>query len=137
MKKGLFTINTCVDAYNVIVMKHRVSIGAFDLDAITFPTILRFPKQGEEILLLGDNEPTKYTEKELAYFDKIGGFNIDFNYRYAQRTAVELHTKNLYINIDGIYNITPVKVERFLKEACNMIIKYCGGTLEQFGIVPA
>lgn len=137
LKKGLYTINTCVDAYNLIVIKHRVSIGAFDLDTLQMPTILRFPKQGEEILLLGDSEPTKYSEKELAYFDKVGGFNIDFNFRDAQRTAVQIHTKNLYINVDGIYDITPQMVERSLKEACDVIIKYCGGTLKEFGVVVA
>ncbi|MBI4080764.1 MAG: lysine--tRNA ligase [Candidatus Levybacteria bacterium] len=137
LKKGVYSINTCVDAYNLIVMKHRVSVGAFDLDAIVFPTILRFPKQGEEILLLGDTEPTKYTQKELAYFDQKGGYNIDFNYRDAQRTAVKDATKNLYINVDGIYDISTEKVGQALKESCDIIMKYCGGTLETFGIETA
>ncbi len=134
LNKGLYTINTCVDAYNLIVMKHRVSIGAFDLDKIEFPTILRFAKNGEETLLLGDNEPTKYKDGEIAYFDKKGGYNIDFNYRDAQRTAVDLNTKNLYINVDGVFDITPQQVARSLKEACDKIIKYCGGKLDMYGI---
>lgn len=134
LKKGLYLINTCVDAYNLVVMKHRVSIGAFDLDKIEFPTVLRFAKNGEEILLLGDDQPTKYKEGEIAYFDKIGGYNIDFNYRDAQRTAVQLTTKNLYINVDGVYDITPSQVERSLQEACDMILRYCGGKVEIFGI---
>ena len=137
LKKGLYTINTCVDAYNLVVMKHRVSIGAFDLDAIKLPSILRFAKEGEEILLLGDTEQTKYKEGEVAYFDQAGGFNIDFNYRDAQRTAVQQTTKNLYINVDGIYDITPNKVEQVLKEACDTIIKYCGGKLKEFNVESA
>ncbi len=137
LKKWLYTINTCVDAYNLVVMKHRVSIGAFDLDAIKLPTVLRFAKDSEEILLLGDESPTKYKEGEVAYFDKAGGFNMDFNYRDAQRTAVQLTTKNLYINVDGIYDITPEQVEKSLKEACDAIIKYCGGKLETFGVETA
>lgn len=134
LKKGLYTVNTCVDAYNLVVMKHRVSVGAFDLDTLKMPTVLRFPKEGEEILLLGDSVPTKYTEKELAYFDQNGGFNIDFNYRDAQKTAVQLNTKNLYINVDGIHDVTPEKVEEVLQETCDMIVKYCGGTIEVFGV---
>lgn len=134
LKKGLYTVNTCVDAYNLVVMKHRVSVGAFDLDTLKMPTVLRFPKEGEEILLLGDSVPTKYTEKELAYFDQNGGFNIDFNYRDAQKTAVQLNTKNLYINVDGIHDVTPEKVEAVLQETCDMIVKYCGGTIEVFGV---
>lgn len=137
LKKGLYTINTCVDAYNLVVMKHRVSIGAFDLDKIKMPTVLRFAHEGEEILLLGDSEPTKYTSKEIAYFDQEGGFNLDFNYRDAQRTAVQLETKNLYINVDGVFDITPEQVEKSLEEACDKIIEYCGGTLEIFGVETA
>ncbi len=134
LKKGLYTVNTCVDAYNLVVMKHRVSVGAFDYDKIVFPTVLRFAKEGEEILLLGDSEPTKYKEGEIAYFDKTGGFNMDFNYRDAQRTAVQLETKNLYINVDGVFDISPQKVEEVLKETCDMITKYCGGKVEEFGV---
>ncbi|MDP3941498.1 MAG: lysine--tRNA ligase [bacterium] len=135
LKKGLYSVNTCVDAYNLVVMKNRVSVGAFDLDNITFPTALRFAKSGEKILLLGDTEPTEYTEKELAYFDTEGGYNIDFNFRDAQRTAVQLTTKNLYINVDGTFDISPLKVEEVLREACDEIMKYCGGELDVFGVV--
>lgn len=133
--KGLYSINTCVDAYNLIVMKHKISIGAFDLDTISFPTILRFAKDGEEILLLGDEKPTTYSSKEIAYFDQRGGYNMDFNYRDAQRTAVQLTTKNILLNVDGVYAINPEMVETCLREACDRIIKYCGGTIESFGVV--
>lgn len=134
LKKGLYTVNTCVDAYNLVVIKHRVSVGAFDLDNLSMPSVLRFPNKGEKILLLGDEKETEYKETELGYFDKNGGYNIDFNYRDARRTAVQATTKNLYINVDGIYDITPEKVEKVLKEACDTIIKYCGGSLELFGV---
>ena len=135
LKKGLYEINTCVDAYNLIVMKHHISSGAFDLDQIQFPTVLRFPKHDEEILLLGDKEPTKYKSNDLAYFDQVGGYNIYFNYRDAQRTAVTEETKNILINIDGIYEITRKQVEKTLKESIEIITKYCGGKVELAGIV--
>jgi lysyl-tRNA synthetase, class I len=134
LSKGLYTINTCVDAYNLVVMKHRVSVGAFDLDTLTFPTELRLAKKGEEILLLGDSERTQYTEKEIAYFDKNGGFNLDFNYRDSQETAVKLDTKKLYVNVDGVYDISSEKVEEVLQETCDIIMKYCGGEIEEFGV---
>ena len=137
LKKGLYEINTCVDAYNLIVMKNRVSIGAFDMDKLKFPTALRFPIEGEEILLLGDKTPTKYKPTDLAYFDQVGGYNIYFNYRDAQRTAVTENTKDILLNIDGIYDITREKVEKSLKESIDIILKYCGGKVELVGIVLA
>lgn len=134
LNKGLYSVNTCVDAYNLVVMKNRISVGAFDLDQIELPTVLRFAKSGEKILLLGDETKTEYKEGEIAYFDKKGGYNMDFNFRDSQRTAVRLDTKNLYINTEGVYDISPVQVERTLREACDIIVKYCGGTLEEFGV---
>jgi len=118
-------------------MRNKVSVGAFDLDKIIFPTILRFPKKDEEILLLGDKEPTKYKETEIAYFDQKGGYNIDFNYRDSQLTAISNETKNVLLNVDGVYEIGRNLVEKTLKESIEEIIKYCGGTLELTGIATA
>lgn len=133
--KGLYTINTCVDAYNLVVMKHRVSVGAFDYDSVKFPTVLRYAGGRDEILLLGDETPTKYTAKELAYYDKEGGYNIDFNYRDAKRTMVTEKTQNVWINVDGIFDITPQQVERSLRESVEKIVVYCGGTVEFQGVM--
>jgi len=134
-KKGLYEINTCVDAYNLIVMKNRVSVGAFDYNKLKFPTELRFPIESERILLLGDDKPTQYKQTDLAYFDQNGGYNIYFNYRDAQRTAVTLETKDIVLNIDGIYNIDRSMVEKSLKESIEIITKYCGGKVELAGII--
>lgn len=134
LKKGLYSVNTCVDAYNLVVVKHRISVGAFDYDKVSFPTELRLAEGGEKILLLGDKEPTTYKPGEVAYFDQKGPYNIDFNYRDAQRTAVHIDTKNLYINVDGVYEITAQMVEKVLRETCDIITKYCAGTIEEFGI---
>lgn len=136
-KKDLYQINTCVDAYNLVVLKHRISVGAFDYDKFSFPTIMRFPKPGEEILLLGDKEPTKFKPDEIAYFDQNGGYNIDFNYRDSQKTAVSGNTKDVLLNVDGVYDITREQVEKSLKESIDIIIKYCGGQVEFAGIVSA
>ena len=135
LKKGLYNVNTCVDAYNLVVMLNRVSVGAFDADKIKFPTVLRFANEGDEILLLGDEKPTRYTSKELAYYDQAGGYNIDFNYRDAQRTMVTEGTSDLWINVDGVYDISTEQVQKTLEESIEKIIKYCGGNLVFKGVV--
>jgi DNA/RNA-binding domain of Phe-tRNA-synthetase-like protein len=117
------------------VLESHISVGAFDFDRIAFPTVLRFAKTGEKILLLGDTDPVSYKESELAYFDSTGGYNIDFNFRDSQRTAVTLDTHNIYLNAEGIFDITPYEVERTLRSACENIIRFCGGTITDFGMV--
>lgn len=133
--KGLYSINTCVDAYNLVVMRNRVSSGAFNFDEIKFPTVLRFAKSGETIHLLGDETTTEYKAGEIAYFDQTGGFNMDFNYRDSKRTKVDESTKNLWINIEGVYSISRSQVEKTLQETIDMILKYCGGQVELSGII--
>lgn len=133
--KGLYAVNTCVDAYNLVVMKNRISVGAFDSDTVGFPTVLRFAGAGEDILLLGDKQATVYTDKELAYYDKSGGYNIDFNFRDAQRTRVTESTRNVWINVDGVYDITPKMVADTLESAVGIITEFCGGTVTMKGIV--
>lgn len=130
LKKGLYQVNTCVDAYNLVVMKRRISVGAFDFDQVAFPTILRFPHPQDNILLLGDKEPTVYKPTELAYYDAKGGYNIDFNYRDAIRTMVTEKTKNILINIDGVFDISRQMVETSLQETIDVILKHCGGKVE-------
>lgn len=133
--KELYSINTCVDAYNLIVMKNRISTGAFNLDKIKFPTVLRFSKKGDKITLLGDKKPTFYKPGEVAYFDQKEGYNIDFNYLDAERTKITEKTRNLWVNLEGVYDITREQVEKSLKEVIDIIIKYCGGKVELAGIV--
>jgi DNA/RNA-binding domain of Phe-tRNA-synthetase-like protein len=116
-------------------MKNRVSVGAFDADKIKFPTRLNFGAAGDKVLLLGNREPVSITPKELAYYDQGGGYNLDFNYRDSQRTMVTNTTINLWVNVDGIFDATPEKVEATLNEAVDKIIKYCGGILEFKGVV--
>src|SRR3989344_3955129 len=135
LKKGLYSVNNVVDAYNLVVMNSKVSVGAFDLDNISFPTILRFAKKDEKILLLGDKVETTYKEGEIAYFDKKGGYNIDFNYRDAQRTAVTEKTKSLYINVDGVFDITKRQVENALQDSIRQILQYAGGTVETVAVI--
>ncbi|MFO0704242.1 MAG: hypothetical protein U0525_06035 [Patescibacteria group bacterium] len=48
--------------------------------------------------MLGDKEETTVTDKEIVYADKLGAYNLDFNHRDAQRTAVTENTKNILIN---------------------------------------
>jgi len=135
--KDLYQVNTCVDAYNLIVMRYRVSIGTFDLDQIKFPTTLEIGQGGEKILLLGNDGETEIKPGEVFYQDQAGSYNLDFNYRDAQRTAVTEKTTNLLINIDGVYDINRAQVERSLKETLEIITKYCGGEIELTGVVMA
>lgn len=135
--KGLYTINAAVDAYNLVVIKHRVSVGAFDLNKLHLPTGLKIANGQEKIELLGKDEPMQLKTGEVFYFDQLGPYNLDFNYRDAQRTSVDEKTTDLLINVDGIHEIDRIMVEKVLLETVEMIQGHCGGKVEMLGIVPA
>lgn len=133
--KGLYTINSCVDAYNLIVMKYRISIGAFDADNLKPPVVLKQADGGEKIRLIMDDADTVLNHDEVAYFDQLGPYNLNFNYRDSDRTKVTEQTTNLIINVDGVYDADREKVERSLQEAVKLIQKFCGGEVGEMGIV--
>ena len=132
--KGLYTVNTCVDAYNLVVMKNHVSIGAFDLDKMTLPVGLKRAKSTDQIVLIGDEKPTPIEDGAVCYYDGKGPYNLYFNYRDADRTKVTLNTKNILINVDGVHDITSEQVDQVLNEIIEKVKKYCGGELQDKGI---
>ena len=91
--KGLYAINTCVDAYNLVVMKYRISLGAFDADHMTLPCEVKVAGGGETIDLLGVDGVTTLKKGEVIYCDQIGPYNLDYNYRDAERTKITEQTK--------------------------------------------
>lgn len=136
--KGLFPpINVIVDAYNLVVMRNKVSCGVFDADQIKSPSIVKIAQGGEKALFLGDKETTVLKPGEVSYFDQLGPYNMDYNYRDAARTLATETTKNVWVNTDGVYEITPDKVQKTLEEAIAIIIKYCGGQVTEKGILVA
>ncbi|KKP70365.1 lysine--tRNA ligase [candidate division CPR3 bacterium GWF2_35_18] len=133
--KELYSVNTLVDAYNLVVMKTHVSVGAFDLQNIQFPTLLKAASGGEKILLHGDEKETVLKNGEICYFDKKGPYNLDFNYRDAQRTLVKDDTRDIWINVDGVYEVAPQKVWEALQLSVEFITRFCGGKVDIIGVL--
>ena len=133
--QGFQSVNTVVDAYNLGVIKYQVSAGAFDYDTIQFPVVVKQASGGEKELYIGDKEATILQKGEVCYFDQVGPYNLDYNYRDAMRTLSNEETKNLWINVEGVYDIPREEVEATLNYVVETIIRFCGGKLEVKGIV--
>jgi DNA/RNA-binding domain of Phe-tRNA-synthetase-like protein len=135
--KSLYTINTAVDAANLAVLKHKVSVGVFNLQELSLPTRIDIAQGGEAIVLLGDSDATLLKTGEVCYFDQKGAYNLDFNYRDSQRTMVTEATQDILINVDGIFDITEEQVIETLTTVIANIQKYCGGTVSETSIISA
>ncbi len=126
--KELYTVNTVVDVYNLVVMKTRVSMGAFDLHHLKFPTYLRFAREGEKFIPLLEDKPKPVRPGELVYADDGGLiFCQDLNYRDSDLTKITEKTKDIILYVDG----TQVTSKEELREATNLavrwLVKFCGG----------
>ncbi|MDA1338430.1 MAG: lysine--tRNA ligase, partial [bacterium] len=133
--KGLYEINTAVDAYNEVVLKTQIGLGGFDLSKIETPVKLRYSKKGEKVLLLGDTEETELRDGQLVYSDENGVMTIDLNYRDANRSKITTETKDLIIFADGAPGITEQEILKALKLAIENIVLYCGGKTSDIFLV--
>jgi lysyl-tRNA synthetase class 1 len=134
--KELPKINTLVDVYNLMVLKYQVSIGAFDLSKIALPIELRFSKKGEIFTDLADQKDKPLENGEIIYSDKNGIVMArDLNFRDNYNVIVKDDTVDILLQCDGISTTSQEYVEKAFRETVDMILKYCGGTLEEIEFV--
>jgi DNA/RNA-binding domain of Phe-tRNA-synthetase-like protein len=133
--KGLYTINTAVDAYNVAVLETDIGLGGFDFDNIRPPVTLRFSKDGEEMTLLGESKVTKTKEGEIVYADSEKPVTLDLNYRDIDKTKITLSTKSVMLFADGGPGIDVNVVKSALELGAKYIQKFCGGEIKDIILV--
>lgn len=133
--KGIYNVNTAVDAYNLAVIETGVSLGGFNADKIAFPVTLRLTKEGEEMLLLGDSESTRTEAGEIAYSDAEKLLTLDLNYRDINETKITESTKNIILYADGAPGIDEGIVIKAIQKGVEYITKYCGGTASSITVV--
>ena len=127
-ENGYFpTINTAVDSYNLVSAKKTISAGLHDLDHVIGNVKLSVTKGNELYIPLGEAEaenvpPGKFAmlddEKVLCWLDVKQG----------QNTKVGFDTRNLLLYVQGNIETSGLYLENALKEMCELITKYCGGS---------
>lgn len=127
--KGLYTINTLVDAYNVACLKTNLGMSAMDLDQLELPVTLRFAENGEKINLLGGEETKTTKSGEVVYSDSREIITLDLNYRDCDKTKITEKTKNVLVYVDGCPGISQDQIQKALDLEIELIQQFCGGTL--------
>lgn len=124
-------INSLVDIYNLISLKHMLPVGGEDLDKIRGDVLLTFAGENEPpVLLLGDKEPRPPHSGEVIYKDDVSAICRRWNWREADRTKFTEGTKNCILVIEGLPPVTREEIETATKELKEMAEKYCGGRLK-------
>lgn len=133
--KGIYNINTAVDAYNLAVIETGIGLGGFNADKISFPVTLRLTKEGEEMLLLGDDKPTKTMAGEIAYSDASQLLTLDLNYRDINATKITKDTTSIVLYADGAPDLNEDEVVSALQKGANYITRFCGGKASKIQVV--
>jgi DNA/RNA-binding domain of Phe-tRNA-synthetase-like protein len=128
LKRGeLPAINSLVDAYNLISLRSRCSLGAHDLDAITFPVKLTLLTGQESFVPLGETEPVAVVPGEYGYVDAAGRLLCRLDVRQADFSKVTEATRNVLLIVEGTTAQTLDALCRAYDEVIQEVRRWCGG----------
>ena len=126
-RRALPRINTAVDAYNTMSIKHLIPMGGFDIDRIQGGISLRFSPGGEGFLPLGASEMEETYEGEPVYADEARVLTRRWNYRDCDETKITLETRNMVMFVDGSGEMSRWSVEGALHDLSGLLRDVCGG----------
>jgi len=127
--KGLYTINTVVDAYNLSSIESELPMAAYDLDTLKLPVLLRFAREQEHFTGLGQSAAEPVPAGELVYADGVSVCCRSYNYRDSDRTKVTLSTRNLLVFVDAGATTSREELSDILDKLVERIVQFNGGTL--------
>ena len=124
---GLPTINTAVDAYNAVSLRHLIPMGGFDLDHVVGDIRLRFSAGGEEFTPLGSDKTELTYVGEVVYADDERILTRRWNYRDCDVTKITEGTRNAVLFADGPEGVPRSAVEDALHDLEGLLRDVCGG----------
>jgi len=120
-------INTAVDLYNVVSVKHIIPMGGFDADKVEGDIYLRVSDGGETFIPLGASKQEETYSGEVVYADDTRILTRRWNFRDADETKITGETRNLVMFIDASPEIKLESVESALDELFHLLEEACGG----------
>jgi len=90
-----------VDAYTLVSLQTRVSIGAHDLACLRLPVTLAPTVGGESLLTIGDTTPVTLSAGEYCYRDADGQLLGRMECRQAEATKVTAATRDVLFIVQG------------------------------------
>jgi DNA/RNA-binding domain of Phe-tRNA-synthetase-like protein len=120
-------INTAVDLYNVVSVKHIIPMGGFDADKVEGDIYLRVSDGGETFTPLGASKQEETYSGEVVYADDARILTRRWNFRDADETKITSETRNLVMFIDASPEIKLENVESALDELLHLLEDACCG----------
>jgi DNA/RNA-binding domain of Phe-tRNA-synthetase-like protein len=128
VKTQLPRINTAVDAYNAVSIKHMIPMGGFDTDHVEGDITVRISEGNEPFQGLGMTEKEYTYPGEAVYADAKRILTRRWNFRDCVETMITEETRNLIMFIEGSPEIPRAEIVEALNELKTRLEQYCGGS---------
>jgi DNA/RNA-binding domain of Phe-tRNA-synthetase-like protein len=129
-RADLPAINSLVDAYNLVSVRHFCSVGAHDLDRICPPVLLTRLTGTESFTPLGQAVPIRVNAGGFGYFDSAGRLLCWLDVVQADFSKVTEATRAALLIIEGTTAHDPAVLEQAFKDAVELVTRHCGGTAQ-------
>lgn len=130
-KRTLPAINDLVDAYNLVSIRTRCSLGAHDLGYFTPPATLRLFTGEETFRPLGSTEKQTVWAGEFGYVDAENRVLCRLDSLQADFSKVQSDdTTNVLLIVEATASHDQAQVDAAFDETIELIGRYCGGTAE-------
>lgn len=130
--KGVYYVNSAVDASNYCSLKYLMPFGLYDLDKIEGE--IRYQRQhGGTYVNIGGNQVS--TEGKPFLTDSLGVFGNPTS--DSRRTAVSLATKNLLSVVFAGSGTAEADLREILECCAEILTRYNGGAVETIQVVGA
>ena len=125
--RGIPGINTAVDTYNAVSVRHRIPMGGFDLGHVEGAIALRFSEGGETFTAIGSSDPEETYQGEVVYADGARILTRRWNHRDCDETKITEETSSFIMFVDGSTEIPLEAVEGALGDLESQLARFCGG----------
>jgi DNA/RNA-binding domain of Phe-tRNA-synthetase-like protein len=130
-KRGnLPAITNLVDAYNLVSVRWRCSLGAHDIDTLSLPVALRLLEGTEAFVPLGADTPEPLHAGEYGYVDAVGRVLCRLDLRQADVSKITNQTRNALLIIEGTTAHGSALLRRAFEQATDLVTRHCGGVVE-------
>lgn len=106
IQKGhlLPSINPAVDLSNLVSMKYLLPMGSHDMDALTGNIAVRFSRESDVFLPLGESEEESVEAGDLVYCDEMRIRTRRWIWRQSDVGKITEDTRRIFFPIDGFAN---------------------------------
>lgn len=120
-------INTIVDVYNYISIKHMVPVGGDDISRVEGDIVLRFAQGGEMFRPLNSEEVEHAKEGEVIYMDNVEVLCRRWNWRECDKSRMTEETKQAVLVVEGLSPVNREEVDSIVEQLRRLVDRFCGG----------